>query len=42
MEKSQSTVKILDMKIDSTKKTGQIDNAALLKDSIRINLIDIF
>ena len=42
MEKSQCTVKILDMKIDRTNKTGQIDNAALLRDTIRKNLIDIF
>ena len=42
MEKSQSTVKILDMKIDSTNKTGQIDNASLLRDTIRKNLKDIF
>ena len=42
MEKSQRTVKILEMKIDSTNKTGQIDNASLLRDTIRKNLIDIF
>ena len=42
MEKSQRTVKILDMKIDSTNKTRQIDNDALLRDTIRKNIIDIF
>ena len=42
MEKSQGTVKILEMKIDSTNKTGRIDNASLLRDTIRKNLIDIF
>ena len=42
MEKSQRTVKILDMKIDSTNKTGQINNAALQRDTIKKHLIDIF
>ena len=42
MEKAQCTIKILEMNIDSTKKTGTIDNVASMRDSIRENLIDIF
>ena len=42
MVKSQRTVKILDMKIDSSNKTGQIDNSSLMRDTIRKNLLDIF
>ena len=32
MEKAQRTVKILDMNIDSTNKTGTIDNVASRRD----------